>query len=110
MACMARLLGICAAGLAFLGGFAVADPAPTPPTKEVTIAPTGKEPVCRRSAPTGSRIAQQRCTTPGVASELSSAQREQLRRDLDEMRMRETLRDQARAVAELDAARRRSGF
>jgi hypothetical protein len=106
----ARLIGICVAGLALLGGVAVADPAPTPPAKKVIIAPTGKEPVCRRAAPTGSRIAQQRCTTPGAGTELNSAQREQLQRDIDEVRTRGAMRDQARAAAELDAARMRAGL
>jgi len=113
---MARIIGICGAWLVLLGGAAAADPSqPTPsgdavrapPVKEITIDPTIKEPVCRRQAPTGSRIAKARCEVPSTAN---SAERDQLRRDLDEMRMRQTMQDQARAAAELEALRRRSGF
>jgi len=82
-----------------------ADAASPPPIEEVTIDPNVKEPVCRREAPTGSRIFKERCTTPGAT--VSSAEREQQRRDLDEMRTRAAMRDQARAAAE---QRRRAGF
>lgn len=114
---MARLMGVCGALLALLGGAsALADPSPStpsdavtaPPVKEVTIDPTRREPVCRRQAPTGSRIAKEHCETAGTPA--SNAEREQLRRDLDEMRTRQAMRDQARAAAELDAQRRRAGL
>ena len=114
---MGRLIGVCGTLLIWLGGAPVAagppassaaDAASAPPVKEVTIDPNVKEPVCRRQAPTGSRIAKQRCTTPDAA--LSSAEREQQRRDLDEMRTRAAMREQARAAAELDALRRRAGL
>jgi hypothetical protein len=102
--------------LALLGsGAAAAAPPPAvtpsiadtnPPVKEVTIDPNAKEPVCRRQAPTGSRIARERC----AAAEPSRAERDQLRRDIEEVRMREVMRDQARAAADLEALRRRSGL
>jgi hypothetical protein len=110
---MSRLIGVCGALLVWCGG-AAADPATStppgadavsaPPVKEITIDPNAKEPVCRRAAPTGSRIAKERCETPAVAA--SSAEREQLRRDLDEMRTRAAMREQARAAAQLEALRR----
>ena len=113
---MSRLIGICGAWLAFLGGAAAADPSQpttprdavrTPPVKEITIDPTIKEPVCRRQAPTGSRIVKARCEAPSI---VSCAERDQLRRDLEEMRMRETMQDQGRGGPELEALRRRAGF
>jgi hypothetical protein len=108
---MTRLILVCGGWLALLGSTAAADPSEStapPPVKEITIDPTVKEPACRRQAPTGSRIARQRCEPPSTTA--SNAEREQLRRDLEEMRSREAMRDQARAAAELEALRRRAGL
>jgi hypothetical protein len=44
---------------------------------------------------------------PAQTNEARDSEREQLRRDLEEMRMRQLLREQARALAA--AARRRPG-
>src|SRR5262245_31703311 len=108
---MSRLVGVCAVLLVSVGSAAAADPSAstpsgadavsTPPVKEVTVTVDRNVTVCRRQAPTGSRIAIERCPTTA-----SSAEREQLRRDLDEMRTRAALREQARAAAQLEALRR----
>jgi hypothetical protein len=79
------------------------------PVKEITIDPTAKPPVCRRYVPTGSRIATERCQS-AEATDAHAAEREQTRRDIDEMRMRQAARDQARAAAQVEALRQRAGF
>jgi hypothetical protein len=133
---MARALAILAAYslLALLGGaVAAADPPPAPadlpsppadrtptvappapereqPAKEVTLDPTAKPPVCRRYVPTGSRIATERCQSAEAADGAQAAERDQARRDIDEMRMRQATRDQARAAAQVEALRQRAGF
>jgi hypothetical protein len=125
--------------LALLGGPAAGDPPPVmadrpaapadaPPTadappaseppradkaeavKEVTLDPTAKPPVCRRYVPTGSRIATERCQSAETADDAPAAERDQTRRDIDEMRMRQATRDQARAAAQAEALRQRAGF
>jgi hypothetical protein len=107
------------AGLTLIAGMVMAidaiasppstpSPVGTPPVKQVTIDPNGKEPVCRRSAPTGSRIARERCEPASTL--VANAERDQLRRDIDEVRMREVLRQQSRAAAELETLRRLAGF
>jgi len=83
---------------------APADTAAAQPVKVVTIDPNAKEPVCRRAAPTGSRIKKEFCEMPATASD--TAAREQLRRDIDEVRTRQV---QAQQQAIADALRRRSG-
>lgn len=93
----------------------VAAPAPTEsanaaqgqPVKEITLDPTVKPPVCRRYVPTGSRIATKRCASADAAA--GEANRAQARRDIDEMRMRQTMRDQMRSQALAEALRRRGG-
>jgi len=80
------------------------------PVKEVTIDLTAKPPVCRRHVPTGSRIATKRCRSAEADSAASDAERDQTRRDIDEMRMRQATRDQARAAAQAEALRQRAGF
>lgn len=116
MAVMTRLTtAICGVWLALIGAAAAAPPDPTParqparadPVKEITIDPHAKEPVCRRYTPTGSRIAKRRCETP-AAENVRDAERDRLRRDLDEMRTREIMRDQARAQALAESMRRRA--
>ena len=82
----------------------------TQPVKEVTVDPTAKPPVCRRYVPTGSRIATERCQSAEVTDAAHAAERDQTRRDINEMRMRQATRDQARAAAQADALRRRAGF
>ncbi len=113
LVCGVSLLGV------FSGALLAADP-PVPRladaeaarlgrVKEVTIDPTVKARACRRYTPTGSRIVKQRCEAPAQAERERGAAREQLRRDLDEIRMREALRDQAREQARAEALRRRLG-
>jgi hypothetical protein len=110
---LTAILGACACFAFFCR--AGADPAPATPgvaepgaesVKEITIDPNVKEPVCRRYTPTGSRIAKQRCESATANSTLG-AERDQLRRDIDEMRTRQLMRDQARAIALAEALRRR---
>lgn len=116
---MARLTGISAAGcwlVWVLGTAAAADPAAAPapppaaaaqPVKEITLDPTAKPPVCRRYVPTGSRIAKERCASAEITDAAREAERDQTRRDIAEMRMRQSMRDQARAQAFAEAMRRR---
>lgn len=122
---MARLTGrfgiYCGVWLALLAATTVsADPSGSPQStagtgaadsvKEITLDPNAKEPVCRRYVPTGSRIAKQRCETPSAATTTAdSAERDQLRRDIEEMRSRQLMLDQARALARAEALRRRTG-
>jgi hypothetical protein len=80
------------------------------PVKEVTLDPTVKPPVCRRYVPTGSRIATEVCQSAEVANSVRAAERDQTRRDIDEMRMRQATRDAARAAAQAEALRRSAGF
>jgi hypothetical protein len=82
---------------------------PSQPVKEVTLDPTVKPPVCRRYVPTGSRIATERCQSAEVTDASVAAERDQARRDIDEMRMRQATRDQARAAAQAEALRQRAG-
>ena len=96
----------------------VAVPTATPPSeadkpqpiKEVTLDPTAKPPVCRRYVPTGSRIATERCQSAETTDAARAAERDQTRRDIDEMRMRQATRDQARAATQAEALRRHAGF
>lgn len=81
-----------------------------PAIKEITLDPTAKPPVCRRYVPTGSRIATERCQSAEVADAARAAERDQTRRDIDELRMRQTTRDAARAAEQAAAMRQRSGF
>jgi len=80
-----------------------------PAVKEVTLDPTTKPPVCRRYVPTGSRIATEVCQSAEVTDAVRAAERDQTRRDIDEMRMRQATRDAARAAAQAEALRQR-GF
>ncbi len=80
------------------------------PVKVVTIDPTAKPPVCRRYVPTGSRIATERCQSAEATDAARTAERDQTRRDIDEMRMRQAARDQARSAAQAEALRHRAGF
>ena len=74
-----------------------------------TIDPNVKEPVCKRYKPTGSRIAEQRCEMPTDSlSAKEQADREILRRDVEDMRRQQQMRDQARNQAMAEALRRRS--
>jgi hypothetical protein len=77
------------------------------PVKEVTLDPTLKPPVCRRYVPTGSRISTERCQSAESSDAARAAERGQTRRDIDEMRMRQAMRDQTRAAAQ---GRPRAGF
>ena len=81
-----------------------------PAVKEVTLDPTAKPPVCRRYVPTGSRIATEVCQSAEVGDGAHAAERDQMRRDIDEMRMRQATRDAARAAAQAEALRRSAGF
>lgn len=81
-----------------------------PAVKEVTLDPTAKPPVCRRYVPTGSRIATERCQSAEVADASRAAERDQTRRDIDELRLRQTTRDAARAAAQAEGLRQRMGF
>ena len=91
-----------------------ATPAPAsvdaPAVKEVTLDPTVKPPVCRRYVPTGSRIATEVCQSAEVTDDVRAAERDQARRDIDEMRMRQATRDAASAAAQAEALRRSAGF
>jgi hypothetical protein len=78
-----------------------------PAVKEVTLDPTKKPPVCRRYAPTGSRISTERCKSADAATPSREAEREQTRRDINEMRMRQAMREQARTQALAEAMRQR---
>jgi hypothetical protein len=78
--------------------------------KEITLDPTVKPPVCRRYVPTGSRIASERCQSAEVVDTVRAAERDQTRRDIDEMRMRQATRDAARAAAQAESLRRSAGF
>jgi hypothetical protein len=80
------------------------------PIKEITLDPTAKPPVCRRYVPTGSRIATERCQSAEVTDAMRAAERDQARRDIDEMRMRQATRDAARAAAQAESLRRSAGF
>jgi hypothetical protein len=80
------------------------------PVKEVTLDPTAKPPVCRRYVPTGSRIATERCRSAEVSDAVRAAERDQARRDIDEMRVRQATRDAARAAAQAESLRRSVGF
>lgn len=80
------------------------------PVKEVTLDPTVKPPVCRRYVPTGSRIATEVCHSAEVGDSVRAAERDQARRDIDEMRMRQATRDAARAAAQAESLRRSAGF
>jgi hypothetical protein len=80
------------------------------PVKEITLDPTAKPPVCRRYVPTGSRIAAERCQSAEVTDAMRAAERDQARRDIDEMRMRQATRDAARAAAQAESLRRAAGF
>jgi hypothetical protein len=82
----------------------------TTAVKEVTLDPTVKPPVCRRYVPTGSRIATEVCQSAEVTDSMRAAERDQARRDIDEMRMRQATRDAARAAAQAEALRRSAGF
>lgn len=81
-----------------------------PAVKEVTLDPTTKPPVCRRYVPTGSRIATEVCQSAEVTDAVRAAERDQTRRDIDEMRMRQATRDAANAAAQAEALRRSPGF
>jgi hypothetical protein len=81
-----------------------------PAVKEVTLDPTAKPPVCHRYVPTGSRIATERCHSAELADAGRDAERDQTRRDIDELRARQAMRDQARTAAQAEALRRRAGF
>jgi hypothetical protein len=81
-----------------------------PAVKELTLDPTTKPPVCRRYVPTGSRIATERCQSAEAADAGRAAERGQTRRDIDEMRMRQAMRDQARTAAQAESLRQRAGF
>ena len=76
------------------------------PVKQVALDPNVPYPVCRRIAPTGSRIKNEVCETPD-SEKAREAERDQIRRDMDEMRARQAMRDQARAQALAEAMRRR---
>ena len=83
--------------------------APPQAITRTTIDPNVKEPVCKRYKPTGSRIAEQRCEMPTDSlSTKEQASRDILRRDVEDMRRQQQLRDQARNQAMADALRRRS--
>ena len=88
---------------------ASAEAVATATVKEVTLDPTVKPPVCRRYVPTGSRIATEVCQSAEVTDAVRAAERDQTRRDIDEMRMRQATRDAARAAAQAEALRQR-GF
>jgi hypothetical protein len=119
---MIRLVAVGACCAVFLAGAAwAADPPPATPSfapalptegdraqpiKQVALDPNVPYPVCRRIAPTGSRIKNEVCVTPD-SEKARTAERDQIRRDMDEMRARQTMRDQARAQALSEAMMRR---
>lgn len=119
---MTRLVAVAGCVMALLAGAALAgDPpatspaAPVPvipsaaeqPIKQVALDPNAPYPVCRRIAPTGSRIKNEVCEAPNTDGNSRKAEREQIRRDMDEMRARQTMRDQVRAQSLAEAMRRR---
>ena len=73
---------------------------------QVTIESYARLPVCRRHVPTGSRIATERCTTPGTAEGQHAAARQQF----DSLRQQQMIEDQVRQQARAEAMRRRVGF
>jgi hypothetical protein len=79
--------------------------------REVKIDPNEKLPVCRRYVPTGSRIATERCETPEPKSATAAqrANHDVLRREVEEMRSLQSMREQARSQAIAEALRRRGG-
>jgi hypothetical protein len=83
----------------------------TESVRQVTIDPNEKLPVCHRYVPTGSRIATERCVSPdsGPATAAQRANHDILRRDVEDLRRQQQLRDQARSAAMADALRRRAG-
>lgn len=119
---MARVVAVAGCIMALLAGTALAGdpPATTPPAttppppsageqpiKQVALDPNAPYPVCRRVAPTGSRIKNEVCEMPNTDGKGRDAEREQIRRDMDEMRARQTMRDQVRAQSLAEAMRRR---
>jgi hypothetical protein len=77
---------------------------------QITIDASVKPPVCRRYVPTGSRIATERCETQEES--ITAAQQtnqDLIRRDVEEMRALQQVREQVRAQALADALRRPAG-
>jgi hypothetical protein len=76
---------------------------------EITIDPNAQTPVCRRYTPTGSRIATEVCEQPTakISAAAEQANRDALRRDIEDMRAQQMVREQARQQAQADAMRRR---
>ena len=75
----------------------------------VTIDPNARPPVCRRFVPTGSRIAERRCEAPQrEPTAADAANRAILRHDIEAMRDRQLVREQARAAGMAEALRRHS--
>jgi hypothetical protein len=120
---MMRIAAVATCYVGLLTGAAMADPPspppapsaavlpsesdPTKPIKQVALDPNAPYPVCRKVAPTGSRIKNEVCVTPNPDDKAREAERAQIRRDMDEMRARQAMRDQARAHALAEAMRRR---
>jgi hypothetical protein len=77
------------------------------PVKQVALDPNVPHPVCRRIAPTGSRIKNEVCETPAPDDKAREAEHHQIRRDMDEMRARQAMREQARTQALAEAMLRR---
>jgi hypothetical protein len=92
---------------------ATAEPAaeakPVETVVEITIDPNAPTPVCRRYTPTGSRIATEVCEQPTakISAAAEQANRDILRRDIEDMRAQQMAREQARQQAQAEAMRRR---
>jgi hypothetical protein len=74
----------------------------TPPEKvtEVKIESFADVANCRRYVPTGTRIAGERCESPGDDTAAEAAEYEIMRRDVESMRSQQVYREQARQAAE----------
>jgi hypothetical protein len=74
-----------------------AEPAADADVPKVDMQTVKDDTVCRAERPTGSRIAIKRCFSPRTA--LDSARDDVMRRDIEEMRMRQVYQNQARDAA-----------
>jgi hypothetical protein len=78
--------------------------------RTVMLDPSEPRIVCRRHAPTGSRIAEQRCESTNARKKpADEASRALLRRDIQALRDQQMMREQARQAVTAEGIRRRGG-
>jgi hypothetical protein len=79
---------------------------------EVAIEAFARLPVCRRHVPTGTRIAGERCTSnDATTAALRKNEQDLTRQDVEMLRQRQMIQEQARQTARAEALRRRAaGF